>query len=550
MQATNISVHSTSTENRQDNSSLTRKDFGDGFLFGVGTSAYQEDIKLMKQIGFDSYRFSISWPRILPGGRCSAGINKEGIDYYNDVIDTVIAHGMIPFVTLFHWDLPNCLQLGYGGMLSDKIVNDFVEYAELCFQEFGDRVKFWATINEPWTYAVRGYTSGDHFTRDKSTGSDSTYHQLSAERVRTHISPYRQSKRVGRFDFRTQTINNAWFPVNNPDKDSYTVARNLLLCHSAAVKSYRTDFKIYQEGQIGIVLNTCNHYLFDNTSDKDKEAAKRATDFMIGWFLEPVIHGQYPESMLQYAESNIVPFSNEEKEELAKSVDWVGLNYYTSYFVAYEQNPPGVGYPADQQIMFSYMDKAGKPVGQPSALSWIVPDHMMYLHEKYKKDLPPLYITENGLGDDNDCNLTAKQACIDTERVRYHQDHLASVLKAMHMNDDPSKPLRMDVRVILLGHIVIILNGRKDTQKDLTSVGRESVYLSLSESGEENLADILESQDPLLNLMWLWSLIPSSVPTSFGLADRLHDVVHTVDQLLYNGYENHSWCGLRRLIIS
>ncbi|KAL0440630.1 UNVERIFIED_CONTAM: Raucaffricine-O-beta-D-glucosidase [Sesamum radiatum] len=125
MQANNVSVHSESMKNRQDNSSLTRKDFGDGFIFGVGTSAFQvegavarggksinlieggtngnvacdmynrykEDIKLMKQMGFDSYRFSISWPRILPGGRCCAGINKEGIDYYNDVIDTVIAHG-------------------------------------------------------------------------------------------------------------------------------------------------------------------------------------------------------------------------------------------------------------------------------------------------------------------------------------------------------------------------------------------------------------------------------------------------------------------------
>ncbi|KAL0342598.1 UNVERIFIED_CONTAM: Raucaffricine-O-beta-D-glucosidase [Sesamum calycinum] len=269
MQANNVSVHSVSMKNRQDNSSLTRKDFGDGFIFGVGTSAFQvegaaarggksisvwddltlrtpsdslylffyifqifhkvlciyylsmvltefnmndlieggtngnvacdtynrykEDIKLMKQMGFDSYRFSISWPRILPGGRCCAGINKEGIDYYNDVIDTVIAHGMIPFVTLFHWDLPNCLQLEYGGMLSKKVVNDFVEFAEICFAEFGDR--------------------------------------------------------------------------------------------------------IYQEGQIGIVLNTCNHYRFNNTSKEDKDAAERATDIMIGWFLEPVIHGQYPESM-------------------------------------------------------------------------------------------------------------------------------------------------------------------------------------------------------------------------------------------------------------
>ncbi|KAL0440629.1 UNVERIFIED_CONTAM: Beta-glucosidase 26 [Sesamum radiatum] len=162
-------------------------------------------------------------------------------------------------------------------------------------------------------------------------------------------------------------MNNAWFPVNNLNKDAYTAARNLLLCHSAAAKSYRRKFKIYQEGQIGIVLNTCNHYRFNNTSKEDKDAAERATEFMIGWFWEPVIHGQYPESVLQYAESNIVPFSNEEKEELAKSVDWVGLNYYTSYFVAHEQNPPGVGYPADQQIMFSYTDKDGNPVGEPDS---------------------------------------------------------------------------------------------------------------------------------------------------------------------------------------
>ncbi|KAL0283067.1 UNVERIFIED_CONTAM: Oleuropein beta-glucosidase, partial [Sesamum angustifolium] len=279
--------------------------------------------------------------------------------------------------------------------------NDFVEFAEICFAEFGDRVKFWSTLNEPWTYAVRGYTYGDHFTPDKSTGSNSTYHQLSTERVRTHISPYRQSKRVGGFDSRTQTMNNAWFPVNNLNKDAYTAARNLLLCHSAAAKSYRRKFKIYQEGQIGIVLNTCNHYRFDSTSKEDKDAAERATDFMIGWFLEPVIHGQYPESMLQYAESNIVPFSNEEKEELAKSVDWVGLNYYTSYFVAHEQNPPGVGYPADQQIMFSYTNKDGKPVGEPDS-------------EK----------TTTAISQPDKRALTQK-------RVQYHQDHLASVLKAM-----------------------------------------------------------------------------------------------------------------------
>ncbi|KAL0416759.1 UNVERIFIED_CONTAM: Raucaffricine-O-beta-D-glucosidase [Sesamum latifolium] len=266
--------------NLQDSTDISRNDFSEGFIFGTGTSAYQvegaaakggrsisvwddmtlrtpnmitdgsngniacdmyhkykDDIKLMKQMGFDSYRFSISWPRVLPGGRTFAGFNKEGIGYYNDVINTVIANGMIPFVTLFHWDLPNCLQLEYSGMLSHQIV-----------------------------------------------------------------------------------------------------------------------------------------------------------------FLKPVIYGQFPASMLKYAGDNIQPFSHEEKQGLAGSVDWVGLNYYTSDFVAYKPNPKGVGYPADQHCIYS----------------WVA--------------------------DKNDYALTAKQACVDTTRIQYFQEHLASLLQAITSdNDNPMK---------------------------------------------------------------------------------------------------------------
>ncbi|KAL0440744.1 UNVERIFIED_CONTAM: Oleuropein beta-glucosidase, partial [Sesamum radiatum] len=264
---------------------------------------------------------------------------------------------MIPFVTLFHWDLPNCLQLEYGGMLSDQVVNDFVEFANLCFEEFGDRVKFWATMNEPYTYAIHGYSPGTDFAKD-----DSKIVQSSSKRVQRNL-PSHRNERLGRFESTTQTTRHTWFIVNDPAKETYTVARNLLLCHSRTVQLYRTNFQMHQNGQIGIVLSSGGHYPFDSTSQNDIDATQRAFDFMIGWFLEPVIYGQFPASMLQYAKGNITPFSNEEQQELAGSSDWVGLNYYTSDFVRYEKDPPGVGYPADQHCLYSYYDIKGKPIG-------------------------------------------------------------------------------------------------------------------------------------------------------------------------------------------
>ncbi|KAF4369156.1 hypothetical protein G4B88_020934 [Cannabis sativa] len=111
---------------------------------------YKEDVGIMKEMNLDAYRFSISWSRLLPNGKVSGGVNKKGIKYYNDLIDELIAKGLKPFVTLFHWDTPQALE-------EDE---HFKEYAELCFKEFGDRVKHWITLNEPWSYAVGGYATG------------------------------------------------------------------------------------------------------------------------------------------------------------------------------------------------------------------------------------------------------------------------------------------------------------------------------------------------------------------------------------------------------
>nr|CAB3484840.1 unnamed protein product [Digitaria exilis]CAB3487365.1 unnamed protein product [Digitaria exilis] len=166
---------------------ISRRSFQEGFIFGTASSAYQyeggamedkiadrsngdvavdsyhlykEDVRIMKDMGMDAYRFSISWTRILPNGILSGGINREGVRYYNDLIDELLLKGVQPFVALFHWDSPQALEDKYGGFLSPSIINEFKDYAEVCFKEFGDRVKHWITFNEPWTFCSGGYASG------------------------------------------------------------------------------------------------------------------------------------------------------------------------------------------------------------------------------------------------------------------------------------------------------------------------------------------------------------------------------------------------------
>ncbi|KAL0328040.1 UNVERIFIED_CONTAM: Raucaffricine-O-beta-D-glucosidase [Sesamum calycinum] len=266
---------------------------------------YKEDIKMMKNMGFDAYRFSISWPRILPE--------------------------MEPYVTLFHWDTPYALEQEYGGFLSEDIVNDFRDFAELCFWEFGDRVKYWMTLNEPWTYCVNGYvscnfppgaassllpapatapapaaapTSGSNTnTLTDSKMSFLIEANLHAARTalddRPIIAAFRHdynlitsAKSSGLENLvldKTQIEKsgrnsiNGFLTLSTPTKDVYTVGKNLLLAHAAAVQSYRTKFKAHQNGQIGIALVSCWFEPLNKDDEEDRKAAVRARDFMLGW---------------------------------------------------------------------------------------------------------------------------------------------------------------------------------------------------------------------------------------------------------------------------
>uniref|UniRef100_A0A6V7QX15 Uncharacterized protein n=1 Tax=Ananas comosus var. bracteatus TaxID=296719 RepID=A0A6V7QX15_ANACO len=119
---------------------------------------YKEDIARMKQMGLDAFRFSIAWTRILPSG--NGEVNKAGVKFYNDLIDELVKNGIKPLVTLHHWDSPQALEDQYGGFLSPRIVEDYKTYTDICFKEFGDRVKHWITFNEPWAYCTNGYGGG------------------------------------------------------------------------------------------------------------------------------------------------------------------------------------------------------------------------------------------------------------------------------------------------------------------------------------------------------------------------------------------------------
>jgi 6-phospho-beta-glucosidase len=120
---------------------------------------YKEDIKLMAEMGLESYRFSVSWARIIPDG--DGEINEKGIEFYNNVIDECLKYGIVPFVTLYHWDLPQSLEAD-GGWVNKRTIRAFAKYAEVCFRAFGDRVKHWITFNETVVFCTLGYLNGAH----------------------------------------------------------------------------------------------------------------------------------------------------------------------------------------------------------------------------------------------------------------------------------------------------------------------------------------------------------------------------------------------------
>ncbi|VAI19003.1 unnamed protein product [Triticum turgidum subsp. durum] len=276
---------------------------------------YKEDLKLVVDMNMDAFRFSIAWSRILPTGSLSGGVNKEGIAFYNRLINEVIAKGLKPYVTLHH-------------------------------------------------------------------------------------------------------------------REPYIVTHNILLAHAATVDLYRRKYQKAQGGEVGITL-VCHWYLPYTNSTADKDAAKRRVEFMLGWFMDPIVHGDYPASMRSWLGARLPSFTPKQKAALRGSYDFFGLNYYTTYYAIATPAPANAllrgSYDADNRSNVTGF-RNGRALG-PQAYTeflFVYPPgiHELMLYAKRRYGNPPVYVMENGIDEGNNSSLPIREALKDPARINYHYKHL------------------------------------------------------------------------------------------------------------------------------
>lgn len=348
---------------------------------------FEEDVKMMKDLELQAYRFSIAWPRIQADGK--GEVNQEGLDFYNRLINCLLEHGIEPWVTLYHWDLPLALQIEHDGWLNKDIVGHFEKYSRICFENFGDRVKHLITLNEPWCAAVLGHGIGVH-------------------------APGRISS-----------------------SEPYITAHNLILSHARAYRVYKDEFA-HQNGTIGITNNCDFRYPLTDTAE-DIAAAERSMEFFLAWFADPIWKGDYPAVMKEYVGERLPKFSEEEKQEVLGSSDFFGLNHYTSMLASEPKEDDKLvsdiagngGMIDDQKVALS-----NDPTWEKTHMQWnIVPegcgDLLKWIAARY--DNPIIYITENGCACDEP---TEEAADNDLMRKNYYESYLRESRKAIEAGVD------------------------------------------------------------------------------------------------------------------
>jgi beta-glucosidase len=292
---------------------------------------YKDDVALMKDLAVDTYRFSISWPRIFPEGK--GQINQAGLDYYSRLVDELLANGIRPFPTLYHWDLPQALQ-DEGGWANRDIIGHFTTYSETCIKSLGDRVKHWFIFNEPTSFIFLGYLAGIHAPglRDRPTA------------------------------MRAMHIAN--------------------LTQASATRAMRA---VGTAEAIGSAFNMTAAYPYTN-SKEDRAAAERQHAFSNIWFLRPLLDGQYPRAYVDQeralADMDIRPGD----EAIKAPQDFIGINLYTRTIAAHN--------PDDKNLGIRQVPPPGPKTDfgwevWPAALYSMI----MRIHRDYGL---PIYITESG----------------------------------------------------------------------------------------------------------------------------------------------------------
>jgi beta-glucosidase len=235
---------------------------------------FGEDFTLLKQIGVKAYRFSLSWPRILPDGK--GPVNWLGLDYYDRMVDSLLALNIEPFITLYHWDLPQALQ-DKGGWANRDLLGYFADYAALAVRRLGDRVKYWTTINEPWVVAVLGNMTGE-------------------------MAPGFKDRKL-----------------------TAQVGHNLMVAHGMATQAIRS---IEPRAEVGIVLNLSPVETLGDDPYEIK-AAERAWKATSAWFLDPLFQACYPPGALKDLGADAPDVKPNDFALISQKLDYLGVNYYT-----------------------------------------------------------------------------------------------------------------------------------------------------------------------------------------------------------------------------
>ncbi|KAI1862476.1 hypothetical protein JX265_009190 [Neoarthrinium moseri] len=355
-----------------------------------------EDIELLKKLGSKCYRFSLSWSRIIPLGGRNDPINQKGLDHYVKFVDDLLEAGITPFITLYHWDLPDELDKRYGGLLNrTEFPLDFENYARVVFKAI-PKCKNWITFNEPWCSSILAYSTGFF--------------------APGHTSDRKKS------------------PIGDSSREPWIAGHNLLVAHGRAVKVYREEFKPNDKGQIGITLNGDYTYPWDPEDPADVEACNRKIEFAISWFADPIYFGKYPDSMLKQLGDRLPTFTDEERGLVQGSNDFYGMNHYTADYVKHKTGTaPEDDFLGNLETM-SY-NKAGDCIGPETQSFWLRPNPegfralINWLSKRY--GYPPIYVTENGTSIKGENDLPKDDILKDGFRTKYFHDYAHALADAV-----------------------------------------------------------------------------------------------------------------------
>ena len=331
----------------------------------------EDDVAMMKRLGLTAYRFSIAWGRILPEGR--GRVNEAGLGFYERLVDTLLANGIEPMATLFHWDLPAALD-DRGGWLNPDVADWFADYAGVMFRRLDDRVKLWATLNEPWVVSDGGYLHG------------------------------------------------ALAPGHKNRFEAPIASHHLLRSHGKAVQAYRAVGK----HQVGLVVNIEPKYPA-STSALDLAATRRAEAYMNRQYLDPVFHGRYPEEMAEIFGEAWPEWPQHDFDLIRQPIDFLGINYYTRNVVRHEETSWPLKAVPVRQKQATYTETGWEVFAQglTDTLSWI---------RKRYGDIAQ-YVTENGAAF-YDPPAASGGRLADPLRIDYYRSHLRAVHAAIQQGVD------------------------------------------------------------------------------------------------------------------